>query len=289
MIIISGSKLVKDSKEVNDIDVVYVTFNPVRYIALLLAKKTIENKLTKRVGVHVSFSPYLLLAPTVFGNIFIGITLLRYPFEKASWLLKLSTSIMDLRWLKIHAIYAFLGLVYSDTCRNQVKYCSMISENLLYICHFRIPNSWYATIGLSQKLALKKELYNLYRLFTLCLNSSNIEEKNINCLNDLEKIIPDAFHELIDYYTKVNYKCSLGVLFLDKFIGKGLRRLHTELYYMITGRRIEWIYCSSLFLALVPFSVFKKIFVNEAFRHFVKLLYKYCKKEIPVLSPLAHP
>ena len=285
MIVISGSWLVKDSEKRNDVDVVYLTWDVGKYIVLLIRKKKIENELEKKLGIKVSFSPYIVISPTILGNIFLAITLLRYPFCKTrmKYLLKLMSKKRDRRWLLLHFAFAVLGLLSASSLRDYAKYCSMIAENLLYLVNARIPNSWKGTIRVGYVVASKYKLRYLSALLSSCIESMENTQRCITALN----MNSFQFVNIVKEYLRFIKVEDVEELRMD--LGDTLRRIHEVIVKRLLGYDIKWRTCSSIIIALMHPKILAYVTSNPVVRTRVAKAFALCRQQIPVLSPLAHP
>lgn len=285
MIVISGSWLVKDSGKRSDIDVVYLTWNIGKYIVLLIRKKKIENVLEKKLGIKVSFSPYIVISPTILGNIFLAITLLRYPFCKTrmKYLLKLVSKKRDRRWLLLHFAFAVLGLLSARGLREHAKYCSMIAENLLYIENVRIPNSWRDTIKIGYAVASKHKLRYLSTLLSLCIENIESIQRRMTSLNT---DFPQFVNVVKEYFEFIQVEDVEG---LRRGIGDALRHAHEIVTKCLLGHNMKWRVCSSTIITLVHPKILAYVTANPTVRMRATKIFILCRQQIPVLSPLAHP
>jgi len=285
MIVISGSWLVKDSEKRSDVDVVYLTWDIGKYIVLLIRKKKIENELEKKLGIKVSFSPYIIVSPTILGNIFLAITLLRYPFYKSrmKYILKLVTKKRDRRWLLLHFAFAVLGLLSASSLRDYAKYCSMIAENLLYIAKARIPNSWRDTIKMGYVVALKYKLRYLSALLSSCIENIEGIQRCMPALN----MDPSQFVNVVKEYLRFIRVEDVEELRMD--LGDALRRIHEVIAKRLLGYDIKWRTCSSIIIAFMHPKILAYVTSNPVVRTRVAKAFALCRQQIPVLSPLAHP
>jgi len=286
MILISGSWLVKDSKDHNDIDIVYITLNLGKYILLLVRKKNIEAMLKRTLNIKVTFSPYFVLSPTVIGNVFLAITLLRYPHleRNMSYLLKLTLGKSNKRWLLIHFAFAILGLLSSTKLRDYIKYCSMIAENLLYLEKLKIPNFWIDTLKMGYLLASKRKFKALSALFLSCIKCAKANKDPIMCS---ETILPQIVSVVKEYlFQVVQIKDSIPLRWC---IADVLRVLHEKLSECLLNQKQKWTICSSIVIDLIDPKILIKVVTNPSIRLYAIKVFKLCKDQIPVLSPLAHP
>ncbi len=281
MILIAGSRLVRDSGCIEDLDIVYLTFDPAKYLVVLKRRERIKEALERRLNVKVSFSPYFLLTPTVIGNLFIAITLLRRPKRGLNPILKLALSRPDKRWLLLHMAFATLGMLSAVSSRHIKKYCSMIAENLLYLERMHIPNTWKATIALGHIVARKRELHRLSALFLECLKYVDSSTRKINY-----KLLENAVIEYLGNVLSIDQK---ELLVLNHGISNAFRSLHVKLMKLITGKENKWLPCSSTFLLFIHPRRLHEVISQDSPRTKIITLLDECRCEIPVLSPLAHP
>jgi len=282
MIIVAGSKLVKDSQYVNDLDIIYVTLDLGKHVVLIKHKNFIERILSEKFRTKITFSPYIP-THTVLGNLFLAITLSRYP--KKTWfhklLLKLSYAKHDYRWLVIHMAFAALGLLEAGSRRDRLKYCSMMAENIVYTLKILIPNSWSRTIGFGYIISKQRGLSNLSALFQWCLG----EDSSINHY-DKSDLILNALEEYIKKFLGFHEKDFLRII-RDSY-NTALRHVHVR-FWGLYSKPLAWVACSRLLLlTLLAWSLRRSL---RSWRFMERLLkaFKRCKYEIPVLSPLAHP
>ena len=285
MIVISGSWLVKDSEKRNDVDVVYLTWDVGKYVVLLIRKRKIENELMKKLGIKISFSPYIIVSPTILGNIFLAITLLRYPFYKSrmKYILKLVTRKRDRRWLLLHFAFAVLGLLSASSLRDYAKYCSMTAENLLYIENVRIPNSWRDTIKTGYAVASKHKLRYLSALLSLCIENIESIQRRTSTLNMDSSQFVNAVKEYLKFIQVENVEELRGG------IGDALRHIHEIVTKCLLGHNMKWRVCSSTIITLVHPKILAYVTANPTVRMRATKIFILCRQQIPVLSPLAHP
>ena len=282
MIIVAGSKLVRDSRYVNDLDVVYLTFNPGKYIVLVKNRSTIGKMLSERLGVKVTFSPYIP-THTAIGNVFLAITLSRYPAKTnlKRLLLRLAYARRDVRWLLIHSMFAILGLLTAKNRRDCVKCCSMLAENMLYALNIVVPNSWRKTIELGYAISKRRNLNNLASLFHWCLDRDHVEESVAKTT-----LIMSALEEYVRKFIKLNDKEFSKLI---ESPSDSLRRIHTEALKRVCREGLAWIECSRLLLLTLYSWAMRRTLRAREFVEKILNIFAKCKNEIPVLSPLAHP
>jgi len=285
MIIVSGSWLVKDAGRRDDIDVVYLTWNIGKYIVLLIHRKDIEKALRKKLGFKVSFSPYIVVSPTILGNIFLAITLLRYPFHKPymKYILKLVLKKYSRRWLLLHIAFAMLGLLSANSLRDYAKYCSMIAENLLYIESARIPDSWRDTIKMGYAVASRHKLRSLSSLLLSCINNLKDVQRCLITLNINSYQFTNVIKEYLGFI-QVKKMEKLRRDACDVF-----RYIHEMVAKYLLGYHIRWRICSSTIIILVHPRIIPCVATNPMARMYAVKMFMLCRQQIPVLSPLAHP
>jgi len=288
MILIAGSKLVVDAGKNDDLDVVYATLNPVKYFLYVRLKKHLEKELSRRHGIPVSFSPYLVLSPTIVGNMFIAITLLRYPYTKSTFLLKLSIGKKDRRWILLHTIFAYLGLLTSSNPRDFLKYGSMLAENILYTKGLMIPRSWRKTIELACVVIKIMKLKVTEKIFEKCLEcAKHVEKEQLESIKKcIFSNIAESLNEVLEKLIRINNR---GIENAKTRLDNVFRYLHQLVFKFISKRDVQWISCSSLFLSLLYPPIFRKLVAKPKLICIIKKIYNICKYRIPVLSPLAHP
>ncbi|RLG78734.1 MAG: hypothetical protein DRO13_06815 [Thermoprotei archaeon] len=285
MIIVSGSWLVKDAERRDDLDVVYLTWNIGKYIVLLIHRKDIEKALGKKLGIKVSFSPYIVTSPTILGNVFLAITLLRYPFHKPymRYILKLVLKKYSRRWLLLHFAFAVLGLLSANSLRDYTKYCSMIAENLLYIENARIPNSWRDTIKMGYVVASKYKLRYLSTLLLSCIENIESIQRYMPALN----VNSSQFVNVVKEYLK--FIQVEDVEELSGGISDALRCIYEVIVKFLLRYNMKWRTCSSIIITLMHPKILTYVTLNSMIKARVTKLFAWCRQQIPVLSPLAHP
>ena len=283
MIIVAGSKLVRDSQYVNDIDIVYLTFNLGKYVVLVKNRDVIGKVLSKKLGMKVTFSPYLP-THTLLGNLFLAITLSRYPKRSRlrNLLLRLAYVRRSNRWLLIHIVFAALGLLGAESRRDRLKYCSMVAENMLYALNIMVPNSWRKTVVLGYTISRCYGLNNLASLFHWCLSQSG-REKALTKL----ALIMSAIEEYVREFVRLSERDFDKLI--KKSLSNALRYAHVEFLSRIHRESLAWIECSRLLLLVLRSWTLRKTLRKQEFVERVLCVFKKCRNEIPVLSPMAHP
>jgi hypothetical protein len=285
MLLVSGSWLVRDSGKRNDVDVVYLTWDIGKYIVLLMNKKRIESELGRKLGAEVSFSPYIIVSPTIIGNIFLAITLLRYPFRKpcTECILKLVLKRLSVRWLLLHFAFAVLGLLSASSLRDRIKYCSMVAENLLYIENVRIPNSWRSTIKIGYAVASKHKLHYISTLLSSCIKNIEDVQRYTLTLNTSSPQLVNIVKEYLKF---------IQVEDIEKLRGKvndAFRRVHEVVMRHLLGCDMMWRACSSTIIALMHPKILDYITADPVIKTQAVKVFTLCRQQIPVLSPLAQP
>jgi hypothetical protein len=285
MILVSGSWLVKDSGKHNDVDMVYLTWNIGKYIILLMNKRKIESELRRKLGVKVSFSPYIITSPTILGNIFLAITLLRYPFRKPcmGYILRLVSKRCSRRWLLLHFAFAVLGLLATSSLRDYVKYCSMIAENLLYMENVKIPNSWRSTIKMGYMVALRYKLHHISTLLSSCIEGIEGVRRHAPALNMDSSQLVNVVKEYLEFIQVED------VEELRRDLSDAFRRIHEVVMRYLLGYNMRWRTCSSTIIALMHPKILAYITMDSVVRARATKVFTLCRQQIPVLSPLAHP
>lgn len=285
MLLVGGSWLIRDSGKRSDIDVIYLTWNIGKYLYLLRRRREIEKNLQIKYGIKVSFAPYLILSPTLPGNLFLAITLLRYPLTKpyARHILKFTLGRRDKRWLFLHFAFALLGLISAKNVRDCVKYCSMASENLLYIENSRIPNTWKDTILFGYTVALRYGLPNLSNLLLICNKCMNKGGEIAQFLDVDSFGVIDVVNE---YMKLINIE---DVKLLSRGFAEALRRIHEIVAKYVLKEDVKWRKCSLTIMLLIHPKILARIIRNRTAKMYALAIFNKCRQEIPVLSPLAHP